>query len=1069
MDCQQLPNYHSRSKLIRCARWLGAVFGILLVLSGMVATGLYLARERVAAFVAQKYLARYGIESTIEFSTVGWSGFVARVRAGSPGSPEFTADGVQVFIAYPGNGVSAIVTPMIRQIRLIRPTLSVSFDGSKISFGALQPLIDELMEQPSVSPRPDIVVENGTLFLKTPYGPVTAKADAVIANGVIRNLNAQLRRTELKGNDFAVQLDGGSLLANASGDVVKLRTALKLDAVSLGQRSARNIALQTDAEIHWNANGDSLAVDIAALKGTVQASEWNAMFSRGAESSAAFELRDTTATLQGGKLKLAGRGEVRSRSGGFHYFDANIAEFTSKDSLSAFAFEVSRAGWRVTSNVHTASEGRGIVYPITGDQITVGSAQVTLDGALAAGSEGFRAGFRGNLTANGAFPRHQLTLRTLSARVDGSITINQAQTSFGIRTSLAADTQMPISAAEGIARTIPAMDHNLASSVANAMRSAHITTGELVIRGDQDEFTIGTRTPAVVAGADGARITLRPYGNRALADQMHGQISGAFLLDTAQGTLPLLRLDVTNYRYAEVNGRPNGTAQIHIQTALDYGPFRKLTMAAAGRVKLSAGELSLALDGCSDTEFDAFAPAGNALITHARMQFCGVAGHPEIVAGKNSWTIDSHVQLRSAEFPAAGTAVADASGDVQFSGRGTQILTGLLLLTRATVSDAAKDPRFRPLSAAGMLKATGSEWHGLFRLGTQKHVFANIDLRHSSAAGMGEADIDAQGLDFQSNEFQPENIAPFLAAFGSRVRGRADFTGRVAWSKNGIGSSSGRLVLRNVDFQSRAGMARQTSVDLAFDSLLPVRLHPSQTVTIGRVEMVVPLENVAITFSYTPEALRVERAVANVAGGHASLDQLEYKLVPNATTSGRLRLQDIDPMPLIAAAGLENHIRVTARIEGEIPFTTGPAGLRFNDGHIAAQGPGRLALTRDALTASAGIGPGNAAPPNAVQDFAYQALENLAFERLDGTVNSRPMGRVSILLHIIGRHDPAVGAEPRVGIIDLLRGHAFDKPLPLPKGTPIDLTLDTSVNLDELLNSWLSGFRESVGSARAPN
>ena len=36
----------------------------------------------------------------------------------------------------------------------------------------------------------------------------------------------------------------------------------------------------------------------------------------------------------------------------------------------------------------------------------------------------------------------------------------------------------------------------------------------------------------------------------------------------------------------------------------------------------------------------------------------------------------------------------------------------------------------------------------------------------------------------------------------------------------------------------------------------------------------------------------------------------------------------------------------------------------------------------------------------------------------------------------------------------LLRGHAFDKPLPLPKGTPVDLTLDTSLNLDDILNAY---------------
>ncbi len=69
-------------------------------------------------------------------------------------------------------------------------------------------------------------------------------------------------------------------------------------------------------------------------------------------------------------------------------------------------------------------------------------------------------------------------------------------------------------------------------------------------------------------------------------------------------------------------------------------------------------------------------------------------------------------------------------------------------------------------------------------------------------------------------------------------------------------------------------------------------------------------------------------------------------------------------------------------------------------------------------------------------------------------------------MHLVGQNDPPQVAETRVGVIDLLRGRAFDKPLPLPKGTPIDLTLDTSVNLDELLESYLNR-RGGAGAAAA--
>jgi hypothetical protein len=157
-------------------------------------------------------------------------------------------------------------------------------------------------------------------------------------------------------------------------------------------------------------------------------------------------------------------------------------------------------------------------------------------------------------------------------------------------------------------------------------------------------------------------------------------------------------------------------------------------------------------------------------------------------------------------------------------------------------------------------------------------------------------------------------------------------------------------------------------------------------------------------------------------------------------------------------------VEVAARIGGVLPFTYGPQGLRFANGRIAAEGPGRLSIQRQALIAAVGVGEGTQPPPSAVQDFAYQALENLSFEQLSGDVNSLPMGRLGLLLHIKGQHDPAQAMETRIGVLDLLRGRAFDKPLSLPKGTPIDLTLDTSLNLDELLASYFG----SSGGAMAP-
>ena len=134
--------------------------------------------------------------------------------------------------------------------------------------------------------------------------------------------------------------------------------------------------------------------------------------------------------------------------------------------------------------------------------------------------------------------------------------------------------------------------------------------------------------------------------------------------------------------------------------------------------------------------------------------------------------------------------------------------------------------------------------------------------------------------------------------------------------------------------------------------------------------------------------------------------------------------------------------------------------------------PGRVSIAREALSgvqAATGIetpvapvpAPTADAPVNAIQDFAYQAMENLRFDTLEAGVDSVD-GRLGVRFHIKGEHDPKVAEVARVGLLDLLSGKAFQKRIPLPAKTPVDLTLDTSINFDELLAAWKRRWQDEA-------
>jgi hypothetical protein len=479
-------------------------------------------------------------------------------------------------------------------------------------------------------------------------------------------------------------------------------------------------------------------------------------------------------------------------------------------------------------------------------------------------------------------------------------------------------------------------------------------------------------------------------------------------------------------------------------------------------IAMNGDRLQISLAQCADVDFAAFVNGGADQLRDARGRLCAVPNRPLFASQPSGWQVEANLNDAAARLVAGEVVVSGGVARVQLAGDATAIRSGTIALDRANMADLQTTPRFQSISASGAIRAAGDDWTGDIALSFRDRRLASVALKHALNTGVGEAAITVRGLAFEPNMLQPADIAPFLSAFGSRVRGNVDFAGRFTWSKDRM-TSEGRLVVPGVDLQSPFGAVRQLKTELAFASLMPFALSPAQTVTVDRIDLAVPLEQVSTRFSYAPEALRLEAATAVVAQGRATLDPMTYNLAPGSTSSGTLRLQSINAQVLVEAAGLTGRMSIQAQIDGTVPFTLGPEGVRFADGRVAANAPGRLSIRRDALTTSVGTGGAAQAPPNAVQDFAYQALEHLAFERLEGVVNSQPMGRLGVLLHMVGQNDPPQVEETRVGILALLRGRAFDKPLPLPKGTPIDLTLDTSINLDELLESYLN--RSGAGAA----
>src|SRR6185312_11368841 len=136
--------------------------------------------------------------------------------------------------------------------------------------------------------------------------------------------------------------------------------------------------------------------------------------------------------------------------------------------------------------------------------------------------------------------------------------------------------------------------------------------------------------------------------------------------------------------------------------------------------------------------------------------------------------------------------------------------------------------------------------------------------------------------------------------------------------------------------------------------------------------------------------------------------------------------------------------------------------LRIAGGMARADGPGRLSISR------ATFNPGGAASGPATRDnlstFGYQAMSNLAFQTLNATIDSQADGKLRMVFHLAGKYDPPTKKELRLSWRDILSRDVLNKPMPLPSNTGVNLTLDTTLNLDNLIESE-NALEQQLGSA----
>ncbi len=571
------------------------------------------------------------------------------------------------------------------------------------------------------------------------------------------------------------------------------------------------------------------------------------------------------------------------------------------------------------------------------------------------------------------------------------------------------------------------------------------------VRGDKGHWHLAAVAPVTVQGAAGAKFV----ASGLVLDGPPDALTARFDAALSGGGLP--RLSAGSDSLSWKMGALSGT--LRLAARFDYAMLRGAAVSGQGMVSWRDGTYRFALAHCVNAHLDRFRPS-KVMAQAISASLCPQPGKPLLSGGEDGWALAALVRDAKADLPLAGVHLDQGVARLDFhGGPSPNALQGSVAVSAARIRDGASPARFNPVTGSGTLRLGKGVWRGTLAVAGKDHApLAGVGITHVMATGKGSAHIAATNLAFDPDHLQPVDLSPLLAAF-RQTRGAARFDGDVTWDTNGI-DSYGVLAIDGLDFLTPLGTAHDVKTRLVFTSLLPPRTAPGQDLAISRIDWTLPFTGVDLKFGFGPKAITVDSLKAGFAEGRASLGHFTVKTADPTRIQGAADLDAVTLSSLIAATNMGNRVKLEGKVSGHIPFTTGPEGIRIANGHLSSDGPGRLSIDRSLWTQ------GGAAGVNAVQDFAYQALENLAFDQMSAQLNSVPGGRLQVVFHIKGRSDPPKPQIAEVSLGDILNGSALRQSIPLPSGTPIDLTLDTSLNFDELLKSYAEAWSKALGPAR---
>ena len=1021
-------------------RWLWSAG--LVALAGL--GGLWLVLERIADRVIAGQLRDLNLPATYRIESIGLTRQVLRdIVVGDPRHPDLVIARAEIVL------VPQLGQPRIGAIRLTRPRLYGRWEGNRLSFGTLDPLLTGSGDraEPFRLPRLDLTVIDGGARLEGDHGTIglSFEGQGALRDGFAGSLGMVAPRLDLAG----CKVERGSLFGRIS--VAQARPALtgplRLGALTCPTRAglaARDVvvdlALRADQGLDGGAGRIGVQTRTASAAG-VRANGWDGTI------ETTYRSQSLTA-----RYNLVGRGLEHGQ----------IAS--------------------ATLSLDGVLRGRGALDRMEAEG-TLDAGGLRMGPALARQLASWERGSDGTLLA----PLLRQARQALLREERGS----RLRADYVLR-----------AAPQGIGLVLPRGEVSGGSGASLlALSRVQLVTGTGPVRLAGNFVTGGAGLPQLHGrlgqGAGGrTRVSLAMADYRAgdarlaiprltLVQERSGALAFTGIL-TASGALPGGRVEglslpltgqrgsrggfalwpaCTPVRFAALSfadlalDRPGLTLCPPAGSAIVQGDGRGLRVAAGTPALALAGRL-----GATPVRIASgaagYASTGGLFVSALDIALgpAPTASHFRIADLRARLGADPEGTFAGADVQLAAVPLnlREAGGTWRYAGGRLTIADA-----RFRLEDREQVPRFQPLLAEGgtlALAASRITAEAVLREPKSKGEVARVDLVHDLGTARGHADLRVAGLDFAINGLQPSDLSHELLGVATNVSGRVTGAGRIDWTADRL-RSTGRFRTDGLDLAAAFGPTQGIRGEVEFSDLLGLVTPPHQRLTIASLNPGIEVLDGEMLFQLRPGSIvAIEGARWPFLGGTLGLRPTAMGFGVAETRRFVLDIAGLDAARFVERMELAN-LTANGTFDGTLPLIFDADGGRIEGGLLTARPPGGNLSYVGALTYK------DLSP---IANFAFDALKSLDYRAMriamDGALEGEVVTRVrfdgvkqgagarrnvltqrfarlpiqfnvnlrapfySLITSVRGLYDPAFVVDPRVqALIDAQR-----RPVPRP-------------------------------------